>query len=234
MKKIENVTRQAILLNNCLDEHEKLKSCLDFGLVRSFLQSASGGGFFDNEILEFSSVMLTRDELLNLLDRADYSFVYFSGHSYFESRQVIIPLKNNDVISETEFILPNKKLWLFLDCCRTNKVAVNSPDIELLRKEYTFSKSSPENQVNWVSKISQMEPFYLIYYVTKLGGFAFSNAIGGYGTQLFFITLMEKLHHGAKVDFEQFIDQLNQTSMVLQESTYIAGNLDMKEFSSLY
>jgi hypothetical protein len=79
-----------------------------------------------------------------------------------------------------------------------------------------------------------MEPFSLIYYVTKLGEFAFSNANGGYGTQLFFTTLMEKLGSETAFDFEQFVREINQSPIAIQESSYIPGNLDLKAFSSLF
>ncbi|MCX6175874.1 MAG: hypothetical protein NTZ00_00670, partial [Bacteroidetes bacterium] len=62
--------------------------------------------------------------MFELLDCYDYMFVYFSGHSLFENRQVQIPLKNSEVIAESEFIRPNKKLWIFMDCCRTHHINV--------------------------------------------------------------------------------------------------------------
>ncbi|MFM7639731.1 MAG: hypothetical protein ACKO67_08400 [Bacteroidota bacterium] len=79
-----------------------------------------------------------------------------------------------------------------------------------------------------------MEPFCLIYYVTKLEGFAFSDATGDYGTQLFFNTLAENLGSEMTFDFEQFVFQLNHTSRVLQESSYLKGNLDLQKFSSIF
>ena len=79
-----------------------------------------------------------------------------------------------------------------------------------------------------------MEPFSLIYYVTKLGEFAFSNAIGGFGTQIFFTTLMEKLDSETTFDFGQLVREINQSPIAIQESSYIPGSLDLKEFSSLF
>ena len=234
MHETGKITRKAILLSYCVDEHEKFKSDLDFGLVKSFLKSASGGCFRDEEIEEYASVFFTRKSLFELLDCYDYMFVYFSGHSLFENRQVQIPLKNSEVIAESEFIRPNKKLWIFMDCCRTQREPMNSPDFELPRKEYLFPQSCPQRRENWVSKISQMEPFSLIYYVTKLGEFAFSNAIGGFGTQIFFTTLMEKLDSETTFDFGQLVREINQSPIAIQESSYIPGGLNLKEFSSLF
>ena len=228
------VTRQALLLSSCKDGYDKPKSEIDFGSVKNFLKSAPGGSFSDEEIFEFSSNRLSKDEVLTMIDSTDYTFVYFSGHSYFEDRQILVPLKNNELISESEFIRHNKKLWIFLDCCRSNKTPVNSPSFELPRNMYLLPNDSPERRANWLLKISEMEPFCLIYYVTKLEGFAFSDATGGYGTQLFFNTLAENLGSEMTFDFEQFVFQLNQTSRVLQESSYLTGNLDLQKFSSIF
>ena len=228
------ITRQALLLSSCKDGYDKLKSEIDFGSVKNFLKSAPGGSFSDEEIFEFSSNSLSKDEVLTMIDSTDYTFVYFSGHSYFEDRQILVPLKNNELISESEFIRHNKKLWIFLDCCRSNKTPVNSPSFELPRSMYLLPNDSPEKRANWLFKISEMEPFCLIYYVTKLEGFAFSDATGGYGTQLFFNTLAENLGSEMTFDFEQFVFQLNQTPGVLQESSYLKGNLDLQKFSSMF
>jgi hypothetical protein len=228
------ITRQALLLSSCLDDYDKLKSEIDFGSVKNFLKSSAGGSFSDEEIFEFSSNGLSKDEVLTMIDRTDFTFVYFSGHSYFEDRQIVVPLKNNEMISESEFIRHNKKLWIFLDCCRTNETQVNSPSFELPRNMYLLPNDSPERRANWLLKISEMEPFFLIFYVTKLEGFAFSDATGGYGTQLFFNTLAENLGSETAFDFEQFVFQLNQTSRVLQNSSYVTGNLDLKEFSCIF
>jgi len=228
------ITRKAILLSYCVDEHEKYKSDLDFGLVKAFLKSAAGGCFSDEEIGEYPSIFFTRESLFELLNCYDYMFVYFSGHSIFENRQVQIPLKNGEVIAESELIRPNKKLWIFMDCCRSFNEPTNSPDFDLPRIGCFLPASSLQRREDWVFKIGQMEPFSLIYYVTKLGEFAFSNANGGYGTQLFFTTLMEKLGSETAFDFEQFVREINQSPIAIQESSYIPGNLDLKEFSSLF
>lgn len=228
------ITRQALLLSSCLDDYDKLKSEIDFGSVKNFLKSSPGGSFSNEEIFEFSSNGLSKDEVLTMIDRTDFTFVYFSGHSYFEDRQIVVPLKNNEMISESEFIRHNKKLWIFLDCCRTNETQVNSPSFELPRNMYLLPNDSPERRANWLLKISEMEPFFLIFYVTMLEGFAFSDATGGYGTQLFFNTLAENWGSETAFDFEQFVFQLNQTSRVLQNSSYVTGNLDLKEFSCIF
>lgn len=228
------ITRQALLLSSCLDNYDKLKSEIDFASVKNFLKSAPGGSFSDEEIFEFSSNELSKDEVLTMIDRTDFTFVYFSGHSYFEDRQIVVPLKNNELISESEFIRHNKKLWIFMDCCRSNEMPVNSPSFELPRNMYLLPKGSPVKRANWLFKISEMEPFCLIYYVTKPEGFAFSDAKGGYGTQLFFNALADNLGSKTIFDFEQFVYQLNQTSGVLQNSSYVTGNLDLKEFSAIF
>ncbi len=234
MQETGKITRKAILLRHCLNDHEECKAALDFDLVKSFLKSAAGGCFSDEEIGEYPSVFFDRESLFELLDSYDYLFVYFSGHAIFENRQVQIPLKNSEVISESEFIRPSKKQWIFMDCCRSYKEPINSPDFELPRTGYYSGESCSKKREDWFFKLSQMEPFHLIYHVTKLGEFAFSNANVGYGTQLFFTTLMEKLGSETAFDFEQFVREINQSSIAIQEGRYITGNLDLKAFSSLF
>lgn len=234
MQETGKITRKAILLRHCLNDHEECKSALDFDVVRSFLKSAAGGCFSDEEIGEYPSVFFDRESLFELLDSYDYLFVYFSGHAIFENRQVQIPLKNSEVISESEFIRPNKKQWIFMDCCRSYKEPINSPDFELPRTGYFSGESCSKKREDWFFKLSQMEPFHLIYHVTKLGGFAYSNNNGGYGTQLFFTKLIEYLNSEKTFDFEQFLEEINQSPIVEQESSYMPSNLDLKEFSLLF
>jgi hypothetical protein len=45
---------------------------------------------------------------------------------------------------------------------------------------------------------------------------------------------MEKLGSETAFDFEQFVREINQSPIAIQESSYIPGNLDLKEFSSLF
>ncbi len=234
MQETGKITRKAILLRHCLNDHEECKAALDFDLVKSFLKSAAGGCFSDEEIGEYSSVFFDRESLFELLDSFDYLFVYFSGHAFLENRLVQILLKNGEVILESEFIRPNKKQWIFLDCCRSSEESINSPDFELPRTCYFSTESSSKEKESWCYKISQMEPFCLIYHVTKLGGFAYSNDNGGYGTQLFFTKLIEELHSEETFDFEQFVRKINYSPIIEQESSYIPGNLDLKAFSSLF
>lgn len=234
MQETGKITRKVILLRHCLNDHEECKAALDFDVVRSFLKSAAGGCFSDEEIGEYPSVFFDRERLFELLDSYDYLFVYFSGHSSLENRLVQIPLKNGEVILESEFIRPKKKQWIFLDCSRSSKVPIKSPDFELPRIGYFSGESSSKKREDWFFKLSQMEPFYLIYHVTKLGGFAHSNDNGGYGTQLFFTKLIEELHSEETFDFEQFVRKINYSPIIGQESSYVPSNLDLKAFSSLF
>jgi hypothetical protein len=232
--KNKNFTRKAILLKYCLDHLEEYKADLDFGLVKCFLKSASGGCFEDEEILQYSIDIFDRENLFELIDSFDYTFIYFSGHSYYHNRKIQIPLKYNEFITESEFIRTGKKQWIFMDCCRTNKPAQNSPDFSFTRTENLFPKATPDSKEKWENSIAQMEPFYLMYYVTKLNDFAFNNLHGGYGTQNFFNSLMYKLLLNQTFSFKQFVKEINNPKFAIQQSSFVQGNLDLNRFSTLF
>ncbi len=230
----KKITRKAILIYNCLDVTEEYKANSDFGLVKCFLKSASGGSFDDDEISQHNTNEITRDEIFELIDSSDYTFIYFSGHSNLLERKIQIPLINGQCIYESEFISPNKKQWIFMDCCRSNNLAPNSPDFEIQRNECSFPEKSEQNRVQWENILNCMDSFYLLYYVTELEKFAYTNYLGGYGTQKFFMTLMEKLNENVAFSFEQFVQELNSSESSIQKSDYILGNLNLQELSKLF
>ncbi len=236
MNEHKKITRKAILLcnDNSLDASEEFKSESDLGLIKCFLTSASGGSFNDDEISTCKTNDITRDAIFELIDASDYTFIYFSGHSNFVDRRIQIPLKDGQSIYESEFIRPNKKQWIFMDCCRSNNPAPNSPKFEVLRKEYSFPGKSEQNRVQWENTLNCMNSFYMMYYVTELENFAYTNFHGGYGTQKFFISLMEKLNENSAFSFEQFVQEINKDELAVQKSDYILGNLNLQEFSKLF
>ena len=236
MNEPKKITRKAILLcnDNSLDASEEFKSELDFGLVKCFLTSASGGSFNDDEILILKTNEITRDAIFEIIDASDYTFIYFSGHSNLVERRIQIPLINDQIIYESEFIRPNKKQWIFMDCCRSNNPAPNSPQFEILRNECIFPVKSRQKRAQWEGIVNSMDSFYLMYYVTELGNFAYTNYLGGYGTQKFFMTLMEKLNGNSTFSFEQFVREINSSESAIQKSDYIFGNLNLQEFSKLF
>ena len=207
MKEPKKITRKAILLSrdNSLDVSEELKSQSDIGLVQSFLTSSSGGSFDNDEIITLKTNEITRDQIFDIIDSSDYTFIYYSGHSNFVDRKIQVPLKNDQFIHESEFLRQNKKQWIFMDCCRSNKAAPNSPKFEIPRKEGSFPLKSEKNRVQWENIVNGMNPFYILYYVTELGKFAYTNDHGGYGTQNFFMSLMEKLNNNSVIDFEHSV-----------------------------
>jgi hypothetical protein len=228
------ITRRAILLKYSLSPAEECRIDFDFTLVQCFLKSASGGCFEDEEILKYSIDVFDRESLFELFDSYDYTFIYFSGHSYFYNRQIEIPLKNNQFISESEFIRPGKKQWIFMECSRSNTAALNSTELNIPRKELLFQEPSPELRDKWENVIYNMEPFYLIYFVTKIGGFAFNNEHGGKGTQLFFMSLMRKLLLKKPFNYVEFVKEINKPENAIQQSCFIPGNLDLNKFSTLF
>ena len=217
-----------------MDVTEEYKANSDFGLVKCFLKSASGGSFDDDEILTCKTNDITPDAIFELIDASDYTFIYFSGHSNLVERKIQIPLKNGQCIYESEFIRPNKKQWIFMDCCRSYNLAPNSPDYEIQRNECSFPEKSEQNRQQWSNILSSMDSFYLMYHVTQLEKFAYTNFHGGYGTQIFFMKLMEKLNENRAFSFEQFVQELNSSESSIQKSDYILGNLNLQEFSKLF
>jgi hypothetical protein len=147
-----------------LDDNELFTSGKDLSLVKCFLKSAQGGCFSDEEIVEYISSEIEKDFLVALIESVEYSFIYFSGHSLFFERLVHIPLLNNDCIKESELIQPNKKQWIFLDCCRTSQQTIQSPDFEMARHVNLLAPGNDIAQEKWKNNISSFDSFYIIYY----------------------------------------------------------------------
>jgi len=219
--------RKAILLRFTSNDNEFYKSDLDFGLVKHFLQSAQGGCFSEKEIIEFSTNEIHKQGLLNLIDSVDYSFIYFSGHSVFLDRLIHLQL-SDCLIKESELIRKNKKQWIFLDCCRTSNLSINSPEFSLPRHVDVFTENNEKDYQNWLTSVSNLEPFYLLYRTTQLNEFAFSNEFGGYGTQIFFMTLMEKLKEKQTISFEELALIITNKQGLLQYPDFVVGNADLK------
>jgi hypothetical protein len=218
--------RKAILLKFGLNDYELFTSGKDLGLVKCFLKSAQGGCFSDEEIVEYISTEIEKEHLVTLIESVEYSFIYFSGHSLFFERLVHIPLLNNDCIKESELIRPNKKQWIFLDCCRTSQQTIQSPDFEMARHVNLLTPGNDIAQEKWKNNISSFDSFYIIYYTTKLGCFSYNNNDGGFGTQLFFMKLMENANINLSIKKLMLI--INQEA--IQQSDIITGNIDASNF----
>ena len=219
--------RKAILLRFTSNDNEFYKSDLDFGLVKHFLQSAQGGCFSEKEIIEFSTNEIDKKGLLDLIDSVDYSFIYFSGHSAFLDRLIHLQL-SDCLIKESELIRKYKKQWIFLDCCRTSKPSMNSPEFSMQRHVGIFTKNNEKDYQNWMTNVSNQEPFYLLYHTTNLSDFAFSNDFGGYGTQIFFMTLMEELKDNQTISFEELASIITNKQGLIQYPDFVVGNADLK------
>jgi hypothetical protein len=221
--------RKAILLRFTSNDNEFYKSDLDFGLVKHFLKSAQGGCFSEKEIIEFSTKEIHKQGLLDLIDSVDYSFIYFSGHSAFLDRLIHLQL-SDCLIKESELIRKNKKQWIFLDCCRTSNPSINSPEFSLPRHVNVLTENNEKDYQKWLTSVSNLEPFYLLYRTTQLNEFAFSNEFGGYGTQAFFMTLMEQLKNKKTINFESLFSIINSKLKAIQQSDYLNGNAELNNY----
>lgn len=189
------ITRKAILIQNYtkdadLTNYEIHTTNKDIGLVKDYLISPEGGAFDEIEILCLSTHQINKEDLITLINEVDYSFIYYTGHAGCKDRQIEIPLQNGGTILESDLIIENKKQWLFFDCCRTNKDAIPSPKFDFGRLPKIYKKGGPKEMQLWRDKMALMENFYFVYYTTLAGEFAFTNNDGGYGTQLFFIEML--------------------------------------------
>ena len=231
MNDIKRNFRIAILLRYSLDDSEKFKTDLDFGLVKAFLKSAHSGGFEDDEIIEHDTSAITKEYLIGLISQHEYSFIYFSGHSYYYNRRIGMPLLNQDFIFESELILRNNKQWIFLDCCRTNRSPKQSPEFNIPRHINIFTPANNELVSKWRNYITNAESFFLLCYTTEINSFAYSNEFGGYGTQLFFMTMMKELIENSEVAFTQLVKSMNkENENVDQKFNYINGIVDLSKF----
>ena len=222
----DKMKRKAILLKHCLDDYEHLISDKDFGLIKYFLKSAQGGCFSDDEIFEYNTSEIKKEFLISEIESVEYSFIYFSGHSSFHGRLVHLPLFNDDEIKESELMRPNKKQWIFLDCCRTSRETIQSPDFPMARHLNLLTPGNDIAREKWKKNISCFDSFYVLYYTTKLGCYSYNSNDGGFGTHLFFMTLMENT--GINLSIKELMLIINQET--IQQSDIITGNIDASNF----
>jgi hypothetical protein len=224
------ITRKAILIQNYIygssnADHEKQKTNKDIGLVKTYLMSQVGGAFEEDEIILLSTDQIQKEGLIALVKEVDYSFIYYSGHAGFNNRQIVIPLENDEHIFESELIIENKKQWLFFDCCRTEKAPIHSPKFDFERFSNIYKKGGQNAKDLWLEKMAILEDFFLIYYTTNAGAFAFTNNEGGYGTQLFFLEMQNLIQSNHVQSIKTLVNHLNEINLLdegVQQSKYIS------------
>lgn len=216
-------TRKVILLKYAENDLEDFRLDLDFGLVKSFLCSAPGGCFEENEIIELrTNEIENEEELFKIIDNVDYSFLYFSGHSYFSERRLHLPLKNK-LMSAFDLHRENKKQWLFFDTCRTGQECTMSPEFSFERAAIQFSKKNVEAHKQWLDDINTLpNSTHINYYTAELGKHAFTNEHGGYGTQLFFTTLSEVLQNRPEISLKELASILTEKEGALQKGLLLS------------
>jgi hypothetical protein len=225
---VNQTTRKALLLYFGINEIEKHQVESDLSLVCAFLKSAEGGCFSDDEIVTTSTDQIEQKDLIAFIDSVDFSFIYFSGHSHFENRLIYIPLKNEGFIKESDLIRPEKKQWIFLDTCRSNGLSPKSPEFSIPRRIQGFTQPTEVSRLNWFKEVSELKAFYLICYTTELGGTAYSNELGGFGTQLFFAMLLEQRSKFAHTDLESVIKGcVAHEYQINQRMNFINGNASL-------
>lgn len=221
------ITRKAILLRYSEDDLEDFRSNLDIGLVKYFLQSAPGGCFEEDEIIEYKTNEIDAITILKEIDQVDYSFVYFTGHAAFIDRATWIPLKDNELIRVSDMQKKYKKQWFFFDCCRTRQAPTLSPEFSFETSSIHFTTSIKKARQNWLEVISALpQGSCSTYYTTELGKQAFVNELGGYGTQLFFTTLSQVLQKNEKTNLEEIATIINEKKEALQYGKLLSVNAD--------
>ena len=88
---------------------------------------------------------------------------------------------------------------------------------------------TPGNDIareKWGKHIASFDPFYILYYTTKLDCYSYNNNDGGFGTQLFFMTLMENT--SINLSIKELMLIINQDA--IQQSDLLTGNIDASNF----
>jgi hypothetical protein len=221
------ITRKAILLKYSENDLEDYKNGLDIGLVRYFLQSAPGGCFDEDEIIEYKTNEINADVILREIDQVDYSFVYFTGHAHFIDRSTWIPSKNDGLIRVTDLQRKDKNQWFFFDCCRANSERIQSPEFSFERNSIHFSESNEKARKAWMLDIVRISKnICATYYTTEIGKNSFVNEDGGYGTQLFFTSLSKLLENSQETNLIELVSFINENEDSLQKSVLWSDNAE--------
>lgn len=221
------ITRKAILLRFNEDVLEDFRSNLDIGLVKYFLQSAPGGCFEEDEIIDYKTNEIDADVILREIDQVEYSFVYFTGHADFIDRATWIPLKDNTLIRVSDLQRKNKKQWFFFDCCRTRQAPTTSPQFSFERKSIHFPTGNEKARQYWMEAMNTLPlSSCTTYYTTEMSKQAFVNEHGGYGTQLFFTTLSALLKIKKEVHLKELDIIIKEKKDALQKGVLLSGSAE--------
>lgn len=221
------ITRKAILLRYSEDDLEDFRSNLDIGLVKYFLQSASGGCFDEDEIVEYKTNEINADVIFREIDQVEYSFVYFTGHADFIDRATWIPLRDNTLIRVSDLQRKNKKQWFFFDCCRTRQALTHSPEFSFERMSIHFPTGNEKARQYWMEMMNRLpQCSCATYYTTEMSKQAFVNEHGGYGTQLFFTTLSSLLKIKQEVHLKELALFINKKQDALQKGVLLSENAE--------
>ena len=219
--------RKAILLRYSEDDLEDFRSNLDIGLVKNFLQSAPGGCFEEDEIIEYKTNEIDDYIILREIDQVEYSFVYFTGHADFIDRATWIPLRDNTLIHVSDLQRKNKKQWFFFDCCRTRLALTHSPEFSFERMSIHFPTGNEKSRQYWMEMMNRLpQSSCTTYYTTEMGKYAFVNEHGGYGTQLFFTTLSELLKIKKEFHLKELVLIINKEEDALQKGILLSENAE--------
>lgn len=216
--------RTAILLQSFRDVNEKYKTDADLALVSHWLGTARGGSFSPAEINKFDTTTITASELIQELKQYDFSFFYFSGHAAWADNRIHIPLAKNTVVTEDDLIIPGKKQGLFFDCCRTSvPESILSPAFNFQRSALPLQAKQPDDRKAWENNINGLAEGHFVYYTTGAGQPAYSTDAGGYGTQVFFLQLLQE--YTTPLTTGRFFQKLQQQPDLLQQPDWrFTGN----------
>lgn len=119
-----SVTRQALLISNPGETGQE-NYCkgvyVDVRQYSAILCSAHGGAWRQDEILHLDrpSKVQVR-EAVKALSGVDYSFVVFSGHGWYSSKDMcnVLTLRKSEELASNELLAHANKRTTICDCCR--------------------------------------------------------------------------------------------------------------------
>lgn len=178
-----SITRKAILIGSPGSGNSFLRGVPeDLTNMENFLQSDKGGRWFPDEIITLTNPSFEKVFSVVHTTRADYNFIYFSGHGFTShDNSRMLALRDNN-IADLFFINDSPRQLIVIDACR-NYVPPRISGIPDFGEEWFSFDGIYEAREMFNSYINNSPHGKTIIHATQIGEYSYDSSTGGYFTK---------------------------------------------------
>ncbi len=228
---MRNVNRKAILISCPGSGSSFLPGpATDLENFKEFLQSDKGGRWYANEITTLPNP--TFDQLFDVVHstKADYNFIYFSGHGYTTDEfKRMVALRDSN-IEDLFFINDSRRQLIIIDACR-NYIGTGISGTLDLGEQWEHFDGVYEAREIFDRHIKNSPHGKTIVHATQVGQYSYDSQTGGYFTKtLLHVSTRIKTETYRPIFISQILPVLpkvlkKQGNAQIPEITYIEGNM---------